>query len=342
MRPNLMRPTLMLAGLLIPAGFASGQPAELFFAPHSGDVLEASAVRTFRGTIPEKATETIQIAAPTFNVTYLDVAADNDIGFDDPTVGADRRATMNAVVAYVAGVITDNGNCDIEVQISQTDGSGFLAAAGTFFPAVAGFHPGRAFQHLTTGIDASPANPDIVVTVDFGYNWNSDTGPVSAGEFDLYSVLLHEITHGLGISSFSDANGDSRSGVPNLYTAYDDLLHRASDGQKAWDALGSFQLSSADLIAGDNSVDFRGATAAAQYTGGANPFVDTLNPFTNGSSMSHFQTTNTPAGTVMVRAITTNAERRTYTFFEARALQDLGYSIDAAALPVDIDLFLVE
>lgn len=337
-----MKKILFAAGGLCLPLSALGHPGEVFFFPCSGELQPAEDIRPFRGKVPKDATRRIQVNATSFTVTYLDVAADNDIGFDDPALGAGRRAVMDGVLAYLAGVITDGGNCDVEVRVSQTDGSGALAFAGTSYPMAAGFQPGRAFQHLTTGIDPNPATADILVTVDFGYPWNDTAGPVAWPDFDLYSVLLHEVTHGLGIASLSNGSGTSSTGFGGIFTSYDNLIHRVSDGQKAWDGAGTFQLLASELAGGANVLDFRGASAAAQYPGGGYPYIDTASPYAQGSNLSHFQTTVSPSETVMVRGIRQAEEKRTLTTFEASALKDLGYSIDPAALPVTLDGFWVE
>lgn len=328
-------------------GLAYAAPAQdaFFYYPHTGNIEPADEWKV----APDKAVSKKTLkqkggAGPTFNIVYLDVDNNTGVGFDDPTFGADRRATFEAALTYIQTVIDDVGSCDIEVQQSQTDGSGFLGQAGTLYLSIPNsFQPGLAFSHITTGADDFPTLPDIRATFDFGFTWNNEQDAALAGEVDLFSVSLHEITHGLGVASFSNSSGGSDSATTGLYTRYDNLLYRISDGTKVWNAASAaFQINASDLEAGNDSIELQSSGAAFQYPGGVNPRIDTLNPFNNGSSISHFQTSGSPAGTVMLRSISNGVEKRSYTFFEANVLQQLGYSIDAAALPVMMDLFNIE
>ena len=47
--------------------------------------------------------------AITFSITYLDVTGATGSGFDDPVRGATRRATVDAVLAYIESVLNESG-----------------------------------------------------------------------------------------------------------------------------------------------------------------------------------------------------------------------------------------
>jgi len=46
--------------------------------------------------------------------------------------------------------------------------------------------------------------------INFGQNWNSDfLSSTASNEFDLFTVVLHEVSHALGFSSGINASGGS-------------------------------------------------------------------------------------------------------------------------------------
>lgn len=198
---------------------------------------EAPMVKSGAGTFT-KSTNDI-----TWTITYLDVTGNNDIGFDDPSLGATRRATFEAVLEYVESVIQAPAprTIDIEVQPSELDGTFFLASCGTYYPLADGYFPGSTLQRITNGTKPFGGFEEIQLTVDFGYTWNSDLGAPTGSEYDLFTVLLHEVTHGLGFASLSSSNGSSvfdtsENTFKKTYTNWDALIHRTAGGVKAWSA----------------------------------------------------------------------------------------------------------
>ncbi len=286
------------------------------------DDLEQGPVRTLRAAAPGDIT---------FNVAYLDVTGNTGVGFDHPSAGALRRATFEAVLAYLDSVLYESGTCDIRVEQSETSGTGFLATGGPryHFSASSGdyFLPGDAFEHITTGIDPG-GGPDVVITVNFGYTWNGGTDPVQPGEMDLYSVLLHELTHGLGVLSLSDADGGSQLSSGRLAT-FDNFLY-TSGGVKLWNTQGVFQVSASVLRGGTGSVLFRGPQASKFFLKA--PAVYTPSTFNDGSSVSHWDSNITPRP-VMRHSIANGTENRAYQPFEVAALRDLGYDTDSGQDP---------
>ncbi|MBI1291635.1 hypothetical protein GC173_10395 [bacterium] len=313
---------------LLIAGATEARDAVLLRG-HSGEVVPASSLPKFTGGSGQKLTIP---GGPTFNITYDDGAG---VGFNDATHGANRKAVVDAVLTYIGERLDHTGTCDVVFETSQSDGTGFLASAGTlYFVGENDYAGGFAFDHLTTGTDPDGGSADIYCTVDFGYTWNNDTGPVGPGEFDLYSTLLHEMTHGLGIASLTNSDGTSQ--IAGTRTSYDNLLFQISGDVKVWAAgPGSMNFQASSLNGGTNTVEFRGAQSIADYAGGATfPRVDTPAVFAAGSSVSHFQSPNsitsgspTPEATVMQRSTPPNTERREFVAFELGALEDLGYTI---------------
>lgn len=64
-------------------------------------------------------------------------------------------------------------------------------------------------------------------------NWNTNLNiNTPAGQIDLYSVILHEVTHALGFASLINQNGISKLGTGyNYFTRYDRFLKNNSNSQ---------------------------------------------------------------------------------------------------------------
>lgn len=316
----------LLAGMTLAAGVVNAEQM-IFVAPHTGETVVFDSENPpdeFR----QRDTPTKQLKGGpfTWNVTYQDVISNNNIGFDDSTHGATRRTTAEAVLNFIASVLNESTGAVVDVHFaaSQMDGSGPLATAGPFFSSSNGFDNGTAFNHITTGVDPSGTVVDITSTVDFGYTYQNDhTLAPSGSQNDLFSVLLHEMTHGLGIASTSLANGNSQisGGNPGRYTVWDQLMRSGTD--VIWNATTTALepgITSATFTS--ENLFFSGPTAAAAH--GSNPPVFAPNPFASGSSLSHFETFSVDS--VMEPVIITGVAERVYSDVDLGALFDIGYT----------------
>lgn len=274
----------------------------------------------------------------TFQVEYLDVTNSTGVGFDDPTLGATRRSTAAAVLSYMASVLPHDGSALIEFQESQTDGTGFLGAAQPLGPAIIGCVVAFPVIHITTGIDPDPSMPDGVATIDFGWPYNDDTGPVGAGEFDLFTLLLHELTHAIGfVSTLSiDDSGIGPIGLnPDIRVlGFDDYLEgpMVSCPDGTFIGVGG---PTGDLV---NPLGFRGPGSVGAWQGLGETGLPPLympDPHEPGSSVTHWDFIPALSGAVMIPFISPETEKRTWSSLELGALDDIGYSptIDLGACP---------
>ena len=262
-----------------------------------------------------------------FTVEFEDVLLNTGVGFDDPVFGATRRSTINSVFAYIGSLLDEPGSAEILVASSETDGSGALAFAGPFLNVETGFQNGLVFEHLTTGVDPNNSVPDGIVTVDFGYSWNSDLGNPMGSEFDLFTVLLHEMTHGLGILSLAAPDGTSElinEGGFGAYSVLDDFLRLSSNGKDLFRAGGESNALPADLISDD--VVFVGPRA--RETLSVPPEIYAPSPYQSGSSISHWGF-STDLDAIMLPSVAPGVQKRTYLDWELQALGDLGYNVIA-------------
>jgi hypothetical protein len=277
-------------------------------------------------------------AGITWNLTYNDVANHTGFGFDDPTQGAARMATVTAVTNYISSVINADGTIDLVVENSLNEGSATLAFAGPlYFPSPNGFANGLVFDHATTGVDPAAGFEDGQATFDFGNNFNSTLAAPAPDQFDLFSITLHEFTHALGFASLVTQDGISAisHGDPGVYSVFDSLLIRGSTGASLFAAGGDFVGTMSDLVSDDVFFDGPNARAA---NGGNAVQVFAPNPYEDGSSISHLQLPDV----VMQFSIAPGVTRRQYSPQDLGILADIGYSIvQPASVPEPSSLVLL-
>ncbi|MEM9081631.1 MAG: matrixin family metalloprotease [Verrucomicrobiota bacterium] len=257
----------------------------------------------------------------TWNISYLDVTNGTNFGFDDPVFGASRRATLEAAADYAVSRFDHSGTIDVEVQLSENNLSSLLASAGAFRYSTVnfGFQNGLAFEHATTGVDASSSFPDGTLMFNFGRTWNSEMDSPTASEFDLFSVAIHEFGHVFGLTSHLDQSGGSTIAEGN-YSVFDSFLKDGA-GNSLFTAGAQFVGTPADLTGGD--LFFAGANAMAA-NGGQPVEVYVPATFSQGTSIAHVD----PAMNVIMNpTISAGVEQRTYDEIEWAIFQDLGYTV---------------
>ena len=140
-----------------------------------------------------------------------------------------------------------------------------------------------ALANSLAGKDLDKANPEMIIQVNSGASWNTrGDGSPSNNEYDLESVFLHEIAHGLGF--LSNDSYDSFYGVASLDqpTPYDAYAQTA-DGRRLAD------LPSPSLELGQaltTSLVWAGPFGIAANNG-VKPKLYTPSRYESGSSTSH-------------------------------------------------------
>ena len=211
-------------------------------APGRWEVIDASQLKANAKALTDAASvkETILINRITWNITYLDPSGS---GFNDAVFGGERKDAVHSALDTISHVLTyTTGTLDIVFQPSIFDSASYLSLTGTNFPADGvGFFNGMAFDHMKTGRDPDPALEDIDCTVNFGFNLYAGSGTPAGDQYDLQSLLLHELTHGLGLISLADYNGTSSINHknPGIYSVWDSRLISGS-GWDLWNLAGKF------------------------------------------------------------------------------------------------------
>jgi len=134
-------------------------------------------------------------------------------------------------------------------------------------------------------------------------SWNTNMSTSTTTNYDLYTVILHEITHALGFASLISASGSSKFGAGfNYYSRYDKFLTNNANSYLITQATGFPSMYNYQYNAGLNTTILQPSapssnancvsntvcTSAIKYNGSSNVPVYTPNCFSNGSSLSHF------------------------------------------------------
>jgi Secretion system C-terminal sorting domain len=149
-----------------------------------------------------------------------------------------------------------------------------------------------------SGKELNSGDFDMTVTLNANINWYYGTdAKAQSGKYDMITVLLHEIAHGLGfLSSMSIINSDTQGQYGQSGSAYIfDIFMQDSKKVKLTNT----------GVYGNPSTDLKTSLISnALYFGLKNPtFANTLprlyapSPFKSGSSFSHFDESTYTVGT---------------------------------------------
>lgn len=251
-------------------------------------------------------------------------------GFNDPTSatpeGGNTGTTLGQqrlnVFNYAAGIWSAFLDSGVTIQVRSnfdpltcTSTSAVLGSAGTI-SVVRDFTGAQftntwyhvALANKRNGSDLVPANPDIQAT--FNSNLNGNPSCLGGWRFymgydnstppntiNLLVVVLHELGHGLGFSSFvNGSTGELFMNFPDVYTTF--MFDRTAN--LYWNNMTNAQRQASAVNA--NNVLWDGAnvriasgflTAGRESTTGR---VELYTPstFSSGSSISHWNTSATP------------------------------------------------
>lgn len=278
-------------------------------------LIETAAER--KAVYPESATITIvnnDGAGEGFNDTTAKSAEGGNSG---ATLGQQRLNLFNYAASIWGAYLDTNVQINIEAQFNSlspcSSSGGVLGSAGT--KTVHGnftnaefintwYH--AALANKRKGSDLDSATNDMSATfnssVDSGclgsgtrfyYGLNNST---PAGTTNLLVVLLHEMGHGFGFSSFvNGSTGALFSGFPDVYTRYmydqttNKYWYQMTDAERQVSALNTNNVywDGPNVKAASNflTAGYDAATGRVQ--------LFTPNPFQSGSSISHFSTSAT-------------------------------------------------
>ena len=269
-----------------------------------------------------------------FTFNFEDVDMSTGVGFDDPTLGAARRAALQSAATLFASKFNQTANIEFDVTSFNNPGSSTLASAGSQFVSSGGsdFREVVRNKILSNGVtDENGADSDGSIDVNFGANFELSADPtdIDNTEFDFFSVVAHELAHAFGFASTINEDGTSVFGDNLRYGTFDRLITdnagtlviNGGFNQVLWDA------ESVGGFSPDGGLFFNGTIAVAT-NGGNRVGLFTPTTFDDGSSVSHLDDEDPlTRGLLELAETDTGPAARSLSPLECAIFQDLGYNV---------------
>jgi hypothetical protein len=252
-------------------------------------------------------------ASATFIITYVPSGQTDEWGEPCSTFPDNAKTVFNAAANIWSNIIQSSVPITIRACWASLSG-GTLGYAGggplhrdfSGAPRANTWYVG-ALANALGGSDLDPAKFDMHITYNSNFTWYYGTdGNTPSGQYDLLSVVLHEIAHGLGFSGSMSYSGGQGSwgystGYPNVY----DVFMRDGSGIELINTLVYPNPSTAlGTALTSNNLWFHGANAMAA-NGGQRVKMYAPSTWASGSSYSHldYATFNDTINELMVYAI---------------------------------------
>lgn len=271
-------------------------------------------------------------------VTFTFNFTDNNIGFNDPAVGAARRAAL-ATAGNIVGSLFGSyaATISIDVNGSETNNS-TLAAAGSNYnsgtPGTGFTSRGDVMLKILNGdaADPAPSLADGTVTWNFQDHLWELGNDFQANEFDFISTAAHELLHAVGFASdITQAGQDSFGTSPGnagIWGPFDRWVAGASGSiiNGTDFKLDITRWSTASVGGAGAGLRFNGPNTLA--ANGGNPvFLYSPTTWEDGSSGSHLDD-GLYGGLYMMEAATNpGLGIRSFSAVEMAMLKDIGYTL---------------
>lgn len=234
-------------------------------------------------------------ATSNIEVTYIDFPEQAKVPFEQAIVIWERYLISTQTIRIKAtwsktmsnSVLAETGATRIYRSSTSTPN---LPYANVWYPT--------PLAEALSGKELNSGDFDMTVTLNGNINWYLGTdAKAQSGRYDMITVMLHEIAHGLGFSSsMSIINSDTQGQYGQSGSAYIfDIFMQ--DSQKV-------KLTNTGVYGNPSTGLKTSLTSNALYFGLKNPvFANTLprlyapSPYKSGSSFSHFDESTYTVGT---------------------------------------------
>jgi len=268
--------SLMIGVLTAPFSISTSAAVEIKIAPANWGFIYASGKNVSVHTVERNFS------------AYIEKKSNFIVNFN--TVPAIAREAVQAAVDTWAANFASSVPINVNVNWGKASSEGILAAASSKnnYANFAGapdktLYYASALANALAGKDLDPANPEIEITITSDAPWYLGTdGKCPPKSYDLQSVILHEMAHGLGFISgsyYDDVSGLGRIIQPTPFDAYAQLPdgRRLSDMPNSSPETGK-ALTSTLLWSGENGI---------KANNGVKPLLYTPSTYEPGSSVSH-------------------------------------------------------
>ena len=338
---------LLSAGMLL-VGYIPTYSQKPNFFTKEGKPLPLEAYRRAAAS-PSSKTESplapneITALAGHFRVTFSNQTSDPAGGYYHPQFGEQRRNVVLAVLKDISSLIARPKKTADTVEILalcafRPDGTAASATAvyGDMPAAQTGILDGGVWTTLNSGTDAFRFLPDRpayhgIVEINAAQNFNYDYNALHFNNVDLYTVLLHECFHLLGIATFIQPDGTSLTNDKAIgyYTRFDTYL-RAADGSSLISRNDDcFGVGYGYVPASILQKPCSGADVPVIFSGiGETVPIYTPYPFAPGTSLCHVDPfCGVHHQTVMIPSIERGKAQRAPSAADVRMLVDIGYVV---------------
>lgn len=296
-----------------------------FIAPDAGIIREVSSEKIQKTWYPDGIIpEVFHTSYITYNIAYSDPAGS---GFNDPN-HPNRKRCLESALNYISNIFRTSGTIDILAEISEYDGTGAIAFAGSYvFENQNSFSPCFSQLRLENGTKPAVNISEIQLTVDFGRNYYEDPDHATPAnnQFDLLSVLIHEFTHGFGFLSFVGPDGRTQitTNGKYLYTVFDKFIYKGNLALFSGSPP-TFQGVPSDMTS--NQLVFK-STFVQNYFGNNGLAIYSRDSFLDGTSLNHWDPNRTGiTNAIMNPSYTVGSTIREYSLADLCALKSIGYS----------------
>lgn len=256
--------------------FAQDEAPGIIISCSGDDIHEASVPSNLRIKVSEKTSH--------FVCTYFDTPSEIQTVIND-ALAVWEQVLISEVPINLHVYLADLKNETLAQAGSDKVYRNFYGAPlkNVWYPAA-----------LAEAISGEPINgdsPDIILNINKNINWilnaSSDLPGQGSSNYDLHTVVLHEIAHGVGfLSSFvSHENGTASWGVENQAYCYDSFI--TDTEERTLIETENYKNSSSGLldILESNAVYFK-IDSGEYQTNRIKLYAP--NPFSKGASLSHF------------------------------------------------------
>ncbi|MCI5140612.1 MAG: hypothetical protein D3909_02565, partial [Candidatus Electrothrix sp. ATG1] len=280
-----------------------------------------------------------QTATASFEITYISAGNTDNWGEPCYAFPEEAKAAFNAAADIWANIIDSNVPITIQACWAAFTSSSTLGYAGggplhaNFFGApVNNTYYVGSLANALAGSDLS-SNADMHITYNSNYSWYYGTdGNTPAAQFDLLTVVLHEIAHGLNFSGSMEYSagtgswGIGSNGWPGIYDTF------VRDG--AGNALTNTSVYPNPSAALGTALTFENlwfhGPKAMEANGGQRVKIYAPSTWSQGSSYAHldYATFNDTANELMVYAVSPGESVHDPGAITKGLMQDLGWPIN--------------